>query len=61
MQFYAEKQQNNAKMDIAQPVSRETVDIFIDGKKVVRYKDEIEKEIYKYLQKPIYEYLMMGR
>lgn len=57
--LYAAKATESATMDLAQPVLRETVEVYIDGKKEIRYKDEIEKEIYKALQKPIYKGLML--
>ena len=34
---------------MSQPIIRETITIMVDGKPVTKYRDEIEKELYKQL------------
>lgn len=39
----------SASISAAAPVIRETMEICVDGKTLIVYKDEIEKELYKSL------------
>lgn len=39
----------SASMSAAAPVIRETMEIRVDGKTLIVYKDDIEKELYKSL------------
>lgn len=38
-----------ASQSLMQPLLRETIEIHVDGKPMVVYKDQIEKELYKHL------------
>lgn len=45
----AESMAENVKVEMTEPILRETMTIMVDGKPQLVYKDVIEKEIYKEL------------
>ncbi len=55
MEYFYEPAGAKASIDAALPLARETVEVWdpVNKRKVIRYKDDIEKELYGHL----YEHL----